>query len=100
MIVVAGTALLLPGNRARADELIREIVAKTRPVKGCRSYTFYISLEDENRLHVFEEWETEEDLNAHLAAHHTQEFLGAIGGLLAALPDIQRYHVTNVTGLF
>jgi quinol monooxygenase YgiN len=99
MIVVAGTAKLQSGARERADALIATVVTATRQEAGCASYTFYTEVGDPNTIHVFEEWESEKALVDHLAQPHTQAFLGAIGELLAAPPDIRRYDVTAVSKL-
>ena len=99
MIVVAGTAPLQAGAGEWAEKLIEEVVRETRKEAGCLSYTFYVTVGDPNTIHVFEEWESEEALNAHLQQEHTQRFLASIGELLAGAPDIKRYDVTAVSKL-
>ena len=99
MVVVAGTARLQPGTGARAQQVIEEVVAKTRQEPGCYSYTFYIEVGDPNTLHVFEEWESNEALDAHIQREHTQRFLAALGELVAAPPDVNKYEISAVSRL-
>lgn len=99
MVVVAGTAKLKPEASEQARNLVDEVVRLTRPEPGCHSYTFYISLEDSNTIHVFEEWESDEALNSHLQQEHTQHFLESLAGLVSEPPDVKRYYVDRVTPL-
>jgi quinol monooxygenase YgiN len=100
MVVVAGTAQLQPGTFGQAQTLIEEVVRLTRSEPGCISYTFYSTVGDPDTIHVFEEWESGEALNAHLQQKHTQDFLAAIGAHLAGPPDIKRYEVSSISSLF
>ena len=99
MIVVAGTAPLQPGKGAQAEKLIEEVVRLTRAETGCHSYTFYTTVGDPNTIHVFEEWESDAALDAHMQQPHTQAFLAGLGELLSCPPDVKRYEVTAVTKL-
>jgi quinol monooxygenase YgiN len=99
MVVVAGTASLRPGEGESAEKLIEEVVRLTRPEAGCLSYTFYYAIGDPNTIRVFEEWESEEALNAHLGQDHTQRFLASIGELVSSAPDVKRYFVDRIAPL-
>ncbi len=99
LVVISGTAELKPENREAALALIEEIVKLSREEEGCISYTFYADLAEPNTIQVFEEWETEAALNAHLAQPHTQNFLASIGPLLAGPPNIVRYFVARTAPL-
>ena len=99
MMVVAGTARLKSGTEESVKALIREVVEATRPEDGCLSYTFFFEIDDTTLMHVFEEWESEAHLDAHLALPHTQKFLGSLGEYLAEAPDVKRYIVSEIKGL-
>lgn len=94
MIIVTGELSVLSEGRADAVEAMRRVAEATRSEAGCRAYDFYADVRDPDRFRVYEEWESDEALNAHLAAPHTQAFLAAIGPVAAAEPVIIRYEVS------
>lgn len=93
MIIVSGVVTVRPERRAEAVEAMRRVVEATRHDTGCLAYDFYTDVRDPNRFRVYEEWESDEALNAHLAAPHTQAFLAAIGPMAAAEPVVTRHEV-------
>jgi quinol monooxygenase YgiN len=97
MIVVAGLARLKPESREAAKPLIEGVVAATRPEPGCISYTMHPTPEG---VFVFEEWESDAHLQAHLAAPHTRTFLERIGPCLVEPPPLVRYEVAERAPLF
>ncbi len=50
-----------------------------RAEKGCRSCDFCQSIEDENRLFLLEEWDTQKNLMTHLKSKHFRVLRGAMG---------------------
>jgi quinol monooxygenase YgiN len=46
--------------------------------KGCQRCDFCQSIEDENRLFLLEEWDTEENLMTHLRSEHFRVLRGAM----------------------
>jgi quinol monooxygenase YgiN len=62
-------------------ELAQAIVSLTgfiRVKKGCRSCNFCQSLQNENEFCLIEEWDTLEDLAAHLKSEHFMVLRGAM----------------------
>ncbi len=53
-------------RRKELSQTIALLVGSIRTEKGCRRCDFCRSMEDENRLYLFEEWDTREDLDTHL----------------------------------
>src|SRR5437588_34095 len=94
MIVVAGGVPILPDRKDAALAACLEVEAPTRLEDGCISYTYYFGISDPNYLHIFEEWESEDALNAHLQTAHTQKFLGGIGDFAAGMPVVNKYIVS------
>ena len=99
MITVAGRVFIKPELRAKAVAAATRMVQATQKESGCLQYHFYADLEDENILHVFEEWDTQEALDAHFNTPHMAEFAESLPEILAAEPKIMRYAVSEVTRL-
>ena len=74
MIIVSVKYKALPGKRVEILEFAKEAVRLTRQEKGNQEYTVYPSLEDENAIFVYEEWESLDDLKAHIQAPHMTQF--------------------------
>lgn len=47
-----------------------ELVELSLHDKGCISYDLYASTTADDRFLIYETWESEEDLNAHMASEH------------------------------
>ena len=95
MVIVAGSVEIKPERREEAVEAMLRVVRATKPESGCIAYDFYTDLADPNRFHVYEEWESDAALSAHLQQAHTQEFLGGIGELVASPPIVNKYEVAT-----
>lgn len=96
MIVVAGRVQVKPEHR---DEAIRRAIAISRDSEaeeGCLSYRFYTDLENPSVFFIFEEWESQEALNAHFQTPHLKEFQQHVARLLAAPSVIKQYEVSSV----
>lgn len=91
MIIVAGYVFIKPEQREKAAQVALKMTAATKPEAGCIAYDFYSDLADGNRFHVYEEWESDEALQAHFKTPHMAEFMAALPGLIAAPPVINRY---------
>ena len=93
MIVVAGSITLRPERLAEAYERAASVAEVTRGEAGCVSYTFFRHLERDDAFFVFEEWESRDQLDAHLAAEHTRAFSAFLGEAMAAPPKLRIYEV-------
>ncbi len=99
MIIVAGRIPIRPEMRTRAIAAAVKVTQATQTDAGCLQYHFYADLEDPDILHVYEEWESEEALAAHLALPHTTEFLAEIGEMVAGTPVVKRHTVSESNDL-
>ncbi len=99
MIVVAGNISVKPESLGAAIELCKWMTAETVVENGCIVYSFYESLNDPHILHVFEEWESIEDLGLHLAASHFVKFIAEIEPMLAVPPEVKVYEIESVRPL-
>ena len=100
MIVVSGYLIIDPAKRDEALEAIRTCVAATREEDGNVDYRYSTDIDDDTRLNLFEQWETEEAMNAHMSTPHLGAFLEAAGGFLGGAPSIIRYDVSGTSKLF
>ena len=99
MLVIAGTVKVKPETRAEAVQAALKMAKASQAESGCRSYAFYVDLEDPNTILIFEQWESEVALMAHFQTPHMAEFNAAIPRFLAAPPSINRYDVAAETKL-
>jgi quinol monooxygenase YgiN len=75
MIVIAGM-IRIPAERRQEifDCLARLRQNSLEHDEGLAAYRFGIDLEQEDLLHVYEEWESTEALKAHMQKPHMDEF--------------------------
>jgi quinol monooxygenase YgiN len=106
MIIVIMRMNVIAEKRMELSDTIASLSASTRMQKGCRRWEFYQSIEDENRLFLLEEWETQENLMTHLKSEHFKVFRGAMSLLkepyerifLAASPHTAEIEEINMDG--
>lgn len=96
MLVIAGTIRIDPDKQAEAIPAALEVMEATRAEAGCISYAFSASLGEPGLIHVFEEWESQEALDAHFGTPHMARFLQALGGFGIRSMELQRYEVASV----
>lgn len=68
MLIVAGTLNVDPADREKFLASRLDSIAHTRTEKGNVQYSFAADAVDPSCVRVFEVWESEEDLAAHLTA--------------------------------
>jgi quinol monooxygenase YgiN len=96
MLVIAGSISIDPEKRDGAIEAATHMMQETRKEPGCISYTFSADLADPGRFLVFEEWESQDALDAHFKAPHMAAFQGKMGGFGVREMKVQRYEVSSV----
>jgi len=69
---------VLPEKRLELSQTIASLTRSIRMEKGCNRCDFCQSIEDENRLFLLEEWDTEENLKSHLESEHFRVLRGAM----------------------
>jgi quinol monooxygenase YgiN len=81
--------------RAGKEETLRRIIEQgiesTRKEKGCLRYSLMQDMQNPLVLTLLEEWETEVDLDTHLALPHLQKIFAQLPEMLSAPMDIARY---------
>jgi len=96
MIVIAGRIVLDPANQDQATTAAREIMAETHKEPGCISYTFSADLVEAGCFRIFEEWESQQALDAHFKTPHMAKFQSLMPGLGIKEMKVQRYEVSSV----
>jgi quinol monooxygenase YgiN len=69
------------------------LVEPTRKEPGCLSYELLQNNEDPTDFTLIEAWRSNAALESHFATNHFKEALTKMPNLVAAEPDIRRYHL-------
>lgn len=96
MLVVAGVVKIDPDKRDEAIAAAVAMMRESREEPGCLSYAFSADLEDAGTFRIFEEWESQEALDAHFASPHMKSFQGVMGGLGVREMTVRRYAIESV----
>jgi quinol monooxygenase YgiN len=78
MIPVIIRMKVLPEKRMELSQTIVLLIGSIRTEKGCNRCDFCQSIEDENRLFLLEEWDTQENLMSHLKSERFRVLRGAM----------------------
>lgn len=90
-IVVVGSLKARSGKEAETREALGGLVVPTHAEDGCILYSLHQGVADPTRFAFVERWESQEDLDAHLASPHIAAVLARADELLAEPPDIVVY---------
>lgn len=99
MIIVAGEFEIAEKDVAAAKAAMIDMAAETAKEAGCVHYRFYQDVEHPTHLHVYEEWETLEHLDAHAKSAHMGVFRGIMGGLELISRNVKRMEAGPSTPL-
>ena len=75
------------------------MIEASRAEDGCLAYCFYVDITETRRFRIYEEWESEEALQAHFATSHMAEFREAMKGFRVTSQKIMKYEVNSVQAL-
>ncbi len=76
MIVTIAHAKIQPGKRDAFLEAVPPFLSATRAEKGCIVYNIVECTDEPNHFLTVERWDGKASMDAHMAAEHTQVFLG------------------------
>ena len=80
-ILVTGTIDFDPAKRDDAIAAVTTCMEATQAEEGCERYVFSGDLADPGRLHVAEQWASQEAMDTHMATPHLAALMGAMGAL-------------------
>jgi len=78
MILAIIRMKVLAEKRVELCQTIVSLIGSLRTEKGCLRCDFCQSMEDENELSIFKEWDTRENLNSHLKSERFRVLRGAM----------------------
>ena len=82
-----------PGKTNELLSVLSSLVEPTRKEPGCLSYELLQNNEDPTDFTLIEEWQSNTALESHFATKHFKDALTKLPNLVAAEPDIRRYHL-------
>jgi len=99
-VVISGEIDVEPAKREKALLDAQPLIAAALAEKGCVHYAWTADPARPGRIHVFEEWDTEADLIAHLAAPPYRDMAGhlAATGIVSAVT--RKYRVDLVEPVY
>ena len=99
MMVLILRMKVRPGNSDELLQVIRRMLEPTRVEQGCLGFRFYQDIEDRNAYTFIEEWESREDLEAHIHTESYRELLAVMDLLLAEPPQLDIHTVSQTAGI-
>ena len=84
-----------PGKVDELLSVLSSLIEPTRKEPGCISYNLFQNNQDPTDFALIEEWKNGVALESHLVTKHFKGALVKLPSLVAAEPDIQRYHLVS-----
>jgi quinol monooxygenase YgiN len=98
MILVIIRMKVLGEKRMELSQTISSLIGSIRTQKGCQRCDFCQSMENENKLSLIEEWDTEGNLKEHLKSERFRVFRGAMN-LLREPYEMTFHNVIHPAGM-
>jgi quinol monooxygenase YgiN len=98
MILVIIRMKVLAEKRKELSQTIATLISSIRTEKGCQRCDFCQSAEDENKLCLIEEWDTQESLKGHMMSGHFRILRGAMN-LLKEPYEMMFHTLFHPTGM-
>jgi quinol monooxygenase YgiN len=99
MILVSGTITFDPAKADEARALVEPLVAASLQEPGCKQYGFWTHVSQPGHVRIFEEWESQEAMDAHMETPHLAAFMGSLGGLGITGAELTKYEVADSSKL-
>jgi len=98
MILVIVRTEVPSEKRMELSQTIASLIGSIRMEKGCKHCDFCQSMEDENRLFLLEEWDTQENLKTYLKSGGFRVLRGAMN-LLKEQYEMAFHTVSKSAGM-
>ena len=82
-----------PDARDEAIESLTELGEASREEEGVVDYRVTTDVGEENTVRIFEEYEDEDAVNAHMTSEHFGAFQGKVGGFAGGPVELYKYEV-------
>ena len=99
-VLINGTIDFKPEDAATVLRETTELMAATRQQKGCRHYVWSLDPAVPGRVYVYENWESVEDLAAHLAGHFYTDMAAALHKYEMLGTDILKYRIDHAEPVY
>lgn len=83
------------GEENRVRNALLHLVEETRKEKGCINYDLHESVEDARRFVMYENWESDADLDAHSKSPHLREFGRTMGPFLERSTEVTKWNMLS-----
>ncbi len=100
MILITARGRVHAAQREAALAAAAEMCTASEAEDGCLEYSYWISGDDELTMMIFERWDNEESLTAHISTPHMATFIGAITAALDGGMDAVKHQVSSSGPLF
>ena len=88
-VTIIGTVIAKPETRDELQALLSAQVAPTRTEPGCLNYDFHVDPSDPCCFVFYENWQTQADLDEHMAMPHLAPLSSQLKRLLARPVEIR-----------
>ncbi len=92
-VLIAGTIDIAADKRDPALADAAALMAETRSQPGCVHYVWSADPTSTTRVYVYENWETTEDLAAHLAGTYYAQMLGLLGKYGVSNAEVSKFKI-------
>lgn len=99
MLIIAGTFKLDPSKRQAFIADAASMIAASAKEDGCYRYTFCIDPVDDSLVQVYERWESQEHLQAHIATEHSKVWNETVAPKYDFTKDIMKYRIDKVSDI-
>jgi quinol monooxygenase YgiN len=83
------------GQESRLGQELQRLLAPTRAEDGCISYDLHQSTSDPALFVFYENWASQEALDAHFQTPHLQALLKLVSDLVEGRPDITKWRIVK-----
>ena len=99
MLIVAGEVIVEEGAIDSARDAVRTMEEETRKEDGCLTYAFSTDINSPTTVRVFERWESQQALSAHMKTPHMAAFGATIAKIKPKSMSFKVYEVEKEIAL-
>lgn len=99
-VIINGTVDFKPEDAVAVLKDSAQLMAETRKQQGCRHYVWSLDPAVPGRVYVYENWESVEDLAAHLAGHFYTDMVAVLSKYEMLATDILKYRIDHAEPVY